>query len=40
MSEDPAALGDNPHSQRPVTVGKYPKIYLPAKFRLLITVSL
>ena len=37
MSEDPAALGDNPHSQRPVTVGKYPKIYLPSKFRLLIT---
>ena len=37
MSEDPAALGDNPHSQRSVTVGKYPKIYLPARFRLLIT---
>ena len=37
MSEDPAALGDNPHSQRSVTVGKYLKIYLPAKFRLLIT---
>ena len=37
MSEDPAALGDNPHSQRPVIVGKYPKIYLPPKFRLLIT---
>ena len=37
MSEDPAALGNNPHSQRSVTVGKYPKIYLPPKFRLLIT---
>lgn len=37
MSEDPAALGDNPHSQRSVTVGKYPKIYLSPKFRLLIT---
>ncbi|MEZ7661755.1 hypothetical protein [Rothia dentocariosa] len=37
MSEDPAALEDNPHSKRPVTVGKYPKIYLPPKFRLLIT---
>jgi len=37
MSEDPAALGNNHHSKRPVTVGKYPKIYLPARFRLLIT---
>ena len=37
MSEDPAALGNSPHSQRSVTVGKYPKIYLPVKFRLLIT---
>ena len=37
MSEDPAALGNKPHSKRPVTVGKYPKIYLPPKFRLLIT---
>ena len=37
MSEDPAALGNKPHSKRPVTVGKHPKIYLPPKFRLLIT---
>ena len=31
MSEDPAALGDNPHSQRSVTVGKYPQNILAGK---------